>query len=132
MPFRGKTLSKLVLFNKPYQVLSQFTDETGRKTLANYIHLKGIYPAGRLDYDSEGLLLLTDDGRLQSLISHPKYKAQHIQDWLRSEPIPIIVRVQEESVWLDFRTIFEEDEESLKNSLHLLFKSSFKSEKQVS
>lgn len=67
-------MSKLVLFNKPYQVLSQFTDETGRKTLANYIHLKGIYPAGRLDYDSEGLLLLTDDGRLQSLISHPKYK----------------------------------------------------------
>lgn len=67
-------MSKLILFNKPYQVLSQFTDETGRKTLANYIHLKGIYPAGRLDYDSEGLLLLTDDGRLQSLISHPKYK----------------------------------------------------------
>lgn len=67
-------MSKLVLFNKPYQVLSQFSDETGRKTLANYIHLKGIYPAGRLDYDSEGLLLLTDDGRLQSLISHPKYK----------------------------------------------------------
>ena len=66
------------------------------------------------------------------VISHPEYKAQHIQDWLRSEPIPIIVRVQEESVWLDFRTVFEEDEESLKNSLHLLFKSSFKSEKQVS
>ena len=74
MPFRGKTVTKLVLFNKPYQVLSQFTDKTGRKTLANYIQLKGIYPAGRLDYDSEGLLLLTDDGRLQSLISHPKYK----------------------------------------------------------
>ena len=48
------------------------------------------------------------------VISHPDYKAQHIQDWLRSEPIPIIVRVQEESVWLDFRTVFEEDEESLK------------------
>ena len=74
MSFRGKTVSKLVLFNKPYQVLSQFTDETGRKTLADFIDIKAIYPAGRLDYDSEGLLLLTNDGRLQSLISHPKYK----------------------------------------------------------
>ena len=67
-------MSKLVLFNKPYHVLSQFTDETGRKTLADFIHIKEIYPAGRLDYDSEGLLMLTDDGRLQSLISHPKHK----------------------------------------------------------
>ena len=55
-------------------MLSQFTDEAGRDTLSNYIKTKGIYPAGRLDYDSEGLLLLTDDGRLQSLISHPKHK----------------------------------------------------------
>ena len=77
-------MTKLVLFNKPYQVLSQFTDKTGRKTLANYIHLKGIYPAGRLDYDSEGLLLLTDDGRLQSLISHPKYKLTKIY-WAQVE-----------------------------------------------
>ena len=67
-------MPKLVLFNKPYQVLSQFTDEAGRKTLADYINTKGVYPAGRLDYDSEGLLLLTDNGKLQSLISHPKYK----------------------------------------------------------
>ena len=67
-------MPKLVLFNKPYHVLSQFTDEAGRDTLSNYIKIKGIYPAGRLDYDSEGLLLLTDDGRLQSLISHPKHK----------------------------------------------------------
>jgi len=74
MSFRGKTVSKLVLFNKPYHVLSQFTDETGRKTLADFIDIKEIYPAGRLDYDSEGLLMLTDDGRLQALISHPKHK----------------------------------------------------------
>ena len=67
-------MSKLILFNKPYHVLSQFTDGAGRQTLSNFINIKDIYPAGRLDYDSEGLLLLTDDGRLQSLISHPKYK----------------------------------------------------------
>ena len=67
-------MPKLVLFNKPYQVLSQFTGEAGRDTLSKYIEIKNIYPAGRLDYDSEGLLLLTDDGRLQSLISHPKHK----------------------------------------------------------
>jgi 23S rRNA pseudouridine2457 synthase len=74
MRFRGKTVSKLVLFNKPFHVLSQFTDEAGRQTLADFIEIKSVYPAGRLDYDSEGLLLLTDDGQLQSLISHPKHK----------------------------------------------------------
>lgn len=67
-------MAKIILFNKPYDVLSQFTDGDGRKTLADYIGLKGFYPAGRLDRDSEGLLLLTDDGRLQHLISHPRHK----------------------------------------------------------
>jgi 23S rRNA pseudouridine2457 synthase len=67
-------VSKLLLFNKPFHVLSQFTDSEARKTLSEFIQVKGVYPAGRLDYDSEGLLLLTDDGQLQALISNPKYK----------------------------------------------------------
>jgi len=67
-------VSKLLLFNKPFHVLSQFTDSADRKTLSDFIKVKGVYPAGRLDYDSEGLLLLTDDGHLQAQISNPKYK----------------------------------------------------------
>ncbi len=61
------------MFNKPFRCLSQFTDDKGRDTLANYITDKGFYPAGRLDYDSEGLLILTDNGKLQAEISNPDY-----------------------------------------------------------
>ncbi|MES2932913.1 MAG: pseudouridine synthase [Pseudomonadota bacterium] len=64
----------LILFNKPFQVMCQFSPHATRETLANYINIPNIYPAGRLDADSEGLLLLTDDGRLQHAISHPDRK----------------------------------------------------------
>ena len=66
--------SAILLFNKPYQVLCQFTDQDGRQSLANFINRPGFYPAGRLDRDSEGLLVLTDDGRLQHRISDPQHK----------------------------------------------------------
>jgi 23S rRNA pseudouridine2457 synthase len=64
----------LLLLNKPFHVLSQFRDDDGRPTLADHVKVKDVYPAGRLDFDSEGLLLLTDDGRLQARISEPKAK----------------------------------------------------------
>lgn len=64
----------LLIFNKPFQVLSQFTTDSDKETLAAYIDIADIYPAGRLDYDSEGLLLLTDQGPVQHLIASPKFK----------------------------------------------------------
>ena len=63
----------LILLNKPFRVLSQFTDPD-KRTLAEFVDVPGVYPAGRLDYDSEGLILLTDDGRLQARISQPRSK----------------------------------------------------------
>lgn len=67
-------MAELILFNKPFRVLSQFTDPDGRATLADFLDAPGYRVAGRLDYDSEGLLLLTDDGVLQQQIANPRHK----------------------------------------------------------
>lgn len=73
-------MTRLIRFNKPFDVLSQFTDSgtqgSPRRTLSDFIDLPGVYPAGRLDRDSEGLMLLTDDGRLQARISDPRHKME--------------------------------------------------------
>jgi len=77
-------MPSLILFNKPFQVLSQFKESAGKTTLKNYLSLPDYHPAGRLDYDSEGLLLLTDDGQLQHHITDPKHK-QAKSYWVQVE-----------------------------------------------
>ena len=80
-------MSTLVLFNKPYGVLSQFTPDGKWRALAEFIPVKGVYVAGRLDADSEGLLALTDDGRLQARIADPRHKLFKTY-WAQVEGIP--------------------------------------------
>lgn len=83
-------MSRLILLNKPFGVLSQFSGGKGqdaRDTLASYVNVPGVYPAGRLDKDSEGLLLLTDDGRLQARIAEPRYKVEKTY-WAQVEGEP--------------------------------------------
>jgi 23S rRNA pseudouridine2457 synthase len=77
----------LIAFNKPFAVACKFSPEPGRKTLADYIDLQGVYPAGRLDTDSEGLLLLTNDGPLQARIAEPKHKLAKVY-WVQVEGSP--------------------------------------------
>lgn len=77
----------LLLFNKPFRVLSQFTGDPGQRTLKDFIDVPGVYPAGRLDFDSEGLLALTDDGTLQARISDPRFKLAKVY-WAQVEGVP--------------------------------------------
>lgn len=87
-------MTRLILFNKPYGVLCQFTDPAGRSTLADFLSIAGIYPAGRLDYHSEGLLVLTDAGSLQHAISHPRNKLPKTY-WVQVEAIPDLRALQQ-------------------------------------
>jgi 23S rRNA pseudouridine2457 synthase len=80
-------MPRVVLFNKPYGVICQFSPSAGKKTLKGFVPITGIYPAGRLDTDSEGLLVLTDDGALQHAISHPAGKWPKTY-WVQVENIP--------------------------------------------
>lgn len=84
----------LIVINKPYRVLCQFTDPDGRATLADYIKTPNVYPAGRLDFDSEGLLALTDDGRLQARISQPSSKIRK-RYWAQVEGEPSDQQLQQ-------------------------------------
>jgi len=80
-------MGRLLLFNKPYGVICQFSKDGRHQTLKDYIPVQDVYPAGRLDTDSEGLLLLTDDGKLQHRITDPKHKLQKTY-WVQVEGIP--------------------------------------------
>ena len=82
-----ETLSRLLLLNKPHGVICQFTSEGGLRTLKDFVPVAGVYPAGRLDTDSEGLLALTDDGAVQSMIADPRHKMEKVY-WAQVEGEP--------------------------------------------
>jgi 23S rRNA pseudouridine2457 synthase len=85
---------RIILFNKPFNVLCQFTDPGGRPTLADYIPVPGVYAAGRLDYDSEGLLVLTDTGQLQQRIADPRAKLAKSY-WVQVEGVPTMTALRD-------------------------------------
>lgn len=85
--FQKIEMSRILLFNKPYGVICQFSKDGLHPTLADYIAVPGVYPAGRLDTDSEGLLLLTDDGKLQHRFTDPQHKLAKTY-WVQVEGIP--------------------------------------------
>ena len=95
-----------MLFNKPYGVLTQFTSPDGQPTLANYIRVPGVYAAGRLDADSEGLVVLTDNGAMQARISHPRHKLTKTY-WAQVDGVPdeeALARLRHGLDLGDFRT----------------------------
>ncbi len=94
-------MSRLILFNKPYGVLTQFTDAAGRPTLADYIPVHKVYAAGRLDADSEGLVVLTDDGVVQARIADPRHKLEKLYR-VQVEGLPTDAALKQIAAGVDF------------------------------
>lgn len=93
-------MSRILLLNKPYGVMTQFSPVAGKQTLKDYIPVPGVYAAGRLDADSEGLLLLTDDGSLQARIAHPRFKLAKTY-WAQVEGVPTAAQLEQLQAPLD-------------------------------